>query len=211
MRTLSSESASIRHHCGAFAICSFSGSQVAHDIYLGLMNLQHRGQDSAGAAVSDGKKLSSVRGLGLIPQVLGEKAIAALSGHVGIGHVRYPTIGAGGVEDAQPMAAKAADGTTFAIAHNGNISNYGRAKKAMEGGGTKFCSSCDVELLLLAFIEAYDKSPDYFEAASALMKKVDGGYSVVMITGSGDLIAFRDPQAIRPLSWGRSDDLVAAP
>lgn len=208
MGTVSSESASLRHHCGAFGIYSFSGASVAHDIYLGLMNLQHRGQDSAGAATSDGKKISLVRELGYVSQVLDERALKMLPGHVGIGHVRYPTIGAGGVEDAQPFVAQAADGKKFAVAHNGNISNYGRVKKAMEGAGSKFCSSCDVELIVLGFLEAYDRKPDYFEAAAELMKKVDGGYSVVMATSDGDLIALRDPQAIRPLCLGRDADRI---
>ena len=197
----------LREYCGALGIYSFSGENVAHDIYLGLMNLQHRGQDSAGAAVSDGKKISLVRELGYVAQVLDEKTIKSLSGHAGIGHVRYPTIGAGGKEDAQPFMQEA-KGRTFAIAHNGNIANYGRVKKILEQAGGKLCSSCDVELILALFVEEYNKSPDYFSAAEGVMKRMDGGYSVVMITDSGDLIAFRDPQAIRPLCWGRTDELI---
>ena len=209
MRTPQSESASLRHHCGAFGIYSFSSQPVAHDIYLGLMNLQHRGQDSAGAAVSDGKKISLVCELGYVSAVLDERALKALPGHVGIGHVRYPTIGAGGREAAQPFQGSAG-GKTFAIAHNGNISNYGRVKKDMEKGGLKFCSTCDVELLMLAFAEAYGRNQDYFAAAAETMQKVDGGYSVVMVSSDGDLIAFRDPQAIRPLCWGRNEDLFVS-
>ena len=207
MGTVSSESASLRHHCGAFAIYSISGAPVAHDIYLGLMNLQHRGQDSAGAAVSDGKKISVVRELGYVAQVLDEKALKTLPGHAGIGHVRYPTIGAGGKEDAQPFVQEA-KGRAFAIAHNGNIANYGRVKKILGQSGGRLCSTCDVELILAVFVEEYNKAQDYFSAAEGMMKRLDGGYSVVMITDNGDLIAFRDPQAIRPLCWGRSDDLV---
>ncbi|MCX6772882.1 MAG: hypothetical protein NTV88_03890 [Candidatus Micrarchaeota archaeon] len=106
----------LREYCGALGIYSFSGEQVAHDIYLGLMNLQHRGQDSAGAATSDGKKISLVRELGYVAQVLDEKTLKTLPGFVGIGHVRYPTIGAGGKEDAQPFMQEA-KGRTFAVAH----------------------------------------------------------------------------------------------
>jgi len=198
---------SLREYCGAFGIYSFSEKPVAQDLFMGLMNLQHRGQDSAGAATSDGKNICLAKGLGLVADVLNEKSVATLSGHLGVAHVRYPTIGAGGAEDAQPMVAKA-NGKQFAIVHNGNIANYGRARKAMEKGGARFCSGCDVELLLLAFIEAYNNKPDYFEAAAEMMKKVDGGYSVVLITDDGDLIALRDPQAIRPLCWGRTDDAI---
>ncbi|MFA6489855.1 MAG: amidophosphoribosyltransferase [Candidatus Micrarchaeia archaeon] len=196
-----------REYCGAFGIFSFSGKPVATDIYMGLMNLQHRGQDSAGAATSDGKNIASVRELGMVAEIFNEKAIAALAGHVGIGHVRYPTIGAGGVEDSQPFVATAR-GKKFALAHNGNLSNYGRVKKIMEQTGYKFCSTCDAELILAAFVEAYEKKPDLFEACSDVMKKIDGAYSVVLVTDSGELVVFRDPQAIRPMCWGRSDDKI---
>ena len=196
-----------REYCGAFGIYSFTGKDVAHDIYMALMNLQHRGQDSAGASTSDGKKISTVRGLGFVSEVLNAGAIATLPGHVGIGHVRYPTIGAGGAEDAQPFMAEA-NGKKFALAHNGNISNYGRARKAMETGGVAFCSTCDAELILAEFVSQYKKTPDYFEAAAALMKTLDGSFSVVFITDSGDLVAFRDPHAIRPLCWGRDDEKI---
>ncbi len=208
MVALSSETDAIRHHCGAFGIYSFSGESVAHDIYFALMNLQHRGQDSAGAATSDGKRVSLVRKLGLVGDIFDEKTIASLKGHLGIGHVRYPTVGAGGVEDSQPFLGEA-KGLKIAFAHNGNIANYGRAKKAMENQGVRFASTCDVELMLAAYIEGYEKTQDLFEAASHMMKKVDGAYSVVMATSDGRLVAFRDPQSIRPLCWGRSGDKIA--
>lgn len=196
-----------REYCGAFGIYSFSGKPVATDIYMGLMNLQHRGQDSAGAATSDGKAISSVRELGFVSEIFNASAIEKLKGFAGIGHVRYPTIGAGGVEDSQPFVAEAR-GKKFALAHNGNLSNYGRVKKIMEQTGYKFCSTCDAELILAAFSEAYEKTPDLFEACAAVMKKIDGAYSVVLVTDSGELVVFRDPQAIRPMCWGRSDDKI---
>lgn len=197
----------VREYCGAFGIYSFSGHSVAHDIYLGLMNLQHRGQDSAGAAVFDGKKINNVKGLGFVPEVLSAAAIEKLPGSIGIGHVRYPTIGAGGAEDAQPFIAEA-NGKTFALAHNGNISNYGRVKKIMEESGYAFCSTCDAELILAAYVKHYKKTGDYFEAAKGMMASMDGAYSVVLITDSGELIAFRDPRSIRPLCFGQDKDKI---
>lgn len=197
----------LREHCGAFGVYSFSQKSVAYDIYLGMMNLQHRGQDSAGAATSDGKTVETVRELGFVANVLDEKAVAKLKGFAGIGHVRYPTIGAGGIEDAQPFSATV-HGKTFALAHNGNIANYGKVRKEMEDAGTIFHSFCDAELILAAFVQAYDGKQDYFYAAEELMKKVDGAYSVVIVTSDAELIAFRDPQAIRPLCWGRDDDRI---
>ena len=194
-----------REYCGVFGIYSFSGAPVAHDIYFGLMNLQHRGQDSAGAATCENGKISSIRQLGFVADVLNEKALATLNGNVGIGHVRYPTIGAGGVEDSQPFVTEAG-GSTFALAHNGNLSNYGRVRKAMEQNGCSFSSSCDSELMLVAFAGHYCREPDIFKAVEAVMKSVDGAYSIVLLTSGGELVAFRGPQAIRPLCWGRSED-----
>ena len=196
-----------REYCGVFGIYSFSGEGIAQDIYMGLMNLQHRGQDSAGAATSDGSRICSIRKLGLVGSVLDAETLSGLAGHAGIGHVRYPTIGAGGLEDAQPFVAEAA-GRKFALAHNGNLSNYGRVKKEMENGGCRFCSTCDAELILAVFVEEYSRTPDLFDAASAVMKKIDGAYSVVLITDEGELVVFRDPQAIRPLCWGRSEGKI---
>ncbi len=204
---VSSDDYEKREYCGAFGIFSFSGKEVASDIYFGLMNLQHRGQDSAGAATSDGKKLSSVRKLGFVSEIFNPQTIESLPGFAGIGHVRYPTIGAGGVEDSQPFVAEAR-GRKFALAHNGNLSNYGRVKKIMEQTGYQFCSTCDAELILAAFVEAYEKNPDIFAACEAVMKKIDGAYSVVLVTDLGELVVFRDPQAIRPMCWGRNDDMI---
>ncbi|MCX8195348.1 MAG: amidophosphoribosyltransferase, partial [Candidatus Micrarchaeota archaeon] len=198
---------SIREYCGIFGIYSFLGKPVAQEIYMGLMNLQHRGQDSAGAATCKDGKMHLVRGLGLVYEVLSAPALESLHGSVGIGHVRYPTIGAGGVEDAQPFVAEAG-GKKFALAHNGNISNYGRVRKAMEKEGWSFSSTCDAELILSAFAEAYEEKPDLFAAAEGVMKKLDGAYSVVIVTSDEELVAFRDPQAIRPLCFGRSKDAI---
>jgi amidophosphoribosyltransferase len=196
-----------REYCGVLGIYSFSGSEVATDIYMGLMNLQHRGQDSAGAAVSDGKEIRSVRGLGMVSDVLTQDSLGRLAGFAGIGHVRYPTIGAGGVEDSQPFVVKAG-GKAFALAHNGNLSNYGRVKKKMMDEGYKFCSTCDAELILAAFAREYEQSADIFQACASLMKKIDGAYSVVLVSDAGELVAFRDPHAIRPLCWGRNSDKI---
>src|SRR3989338_1258917 len=196
-----------REYCGLVGVYSKSGQSVAHDIFLGLMNLQHRGQDAAGAAVSDGRKMSSVKKLGLVSDVLDPEAIAGLPGHAGIGHVRYQTIGGWGVDEAQPFIQEAG-GKTFALAHNGNLSNYGRIRKEMEEGGTGFSSHCDSELILSTFTKEYGRTRDYFKACAEIMKKVNGSYSIVMATSDGEIIAFRDPHAIRPLCMGRDKDRV---
>ncbi|MEM4348740.1 MAG: amidophosphoribosyltransferase [Candidatus Anstonellaceae archaeon] len=196
-----------KEYCGVFGIYSFSSSEIAHQIYLGLMNLQHRGQDSAGAATSNGKELFSIKGLGLVSDVFTPESIKSLKGFAGIGHVRYPTIGAGGVEDAQPFVASLGN-KSFALAHNGNLSNYGKVRKEMEQQGHKFSSSCDAELILAVFVQAYKKHNDWFLAIQELMKKLDGAYSVVIVSNQGELAAFRDPLAIRPLCFGRSKEEI---
>lgn len=198
----------IRHHCGVFGVYSFAGKDVANDIYLALMYLQHRGQDSAGASVAKDGEIKTVKGLGLVSEVFGSKEVASLGGCVGIGHVRYPTIGAGGKEDAQPFNAKA-NGIEFSLAHNGNISNYGKTRKAMESQGENFCSTCDAELILAAYLSHFKKTNDYAKAAQGLMQSVDGSYSVVFVTSLGELVAFRDPHAIRPLCWGMDSEKIA--
>lgn len=197
-----------KEYCGVFGIYSFLQEDVAYDIYLGLMNLQHRGQDSAGFATSDGKKISLTKGLGYVNEVINQKAISSSKGFAGIGHVRYPTVGAGGVEDSQPLFAKVGK-KEFALAHNGNISNYGRIKHAMEKKGWKFCSGCDSELILNAFVSAYLEKGEIFSAVEQIMNTLDGSYSVVLMSNEGELVAFRDPKAIRPLCFGRSKDKIA--
>ncbi len=192
-----------KEYCGVLGISS--SQPVAHDIYLALMNLQHRGQDSAGAATVNSKGITLVRGLGLVSDVLDDHAQRKLQGNTGIGHVRYPTVGAGGFADAQPFTGYA-KGKKFALAHNGNIANYGKIKKQIKESGTPVHSCCDAEIMLLCFLEAYRKKQDFFHAAKEHMQKLDGGYSVVIVTDSGQLIAFRDPQAIRPLCWGQDKE-----
>jgi amidophosphoribosyltransferase len=196
-----------REYCGAFGIYSFTGENVAYSIYKGLINLQHRGQDSAGAATFDGKKIILRRGLGAVPDVLDENAISALNGHVGIGHVRYPTIGAGGPEDAQPFVINYPK-RGLALAHNGNIANYGKVRAELEEGGRNLTSTCDSDLILNVFAEEYIKSKDVFASARGVMERLDGSFSVVMVTGEGELVAFRDQRAIRPLCFGMDKERI---
>lgn len=197
-----------REYCGAFGVYSFSKSSVAQDIYLGCMNLQHRGQDSAGMATFDGEKITLTRELGLVENVFAPKNMGRhAGGFVGIGHTRYPTIGAGGKKDAQPFLVRGIN-SGLALAHNGNIANYGRVKAQLEREGVLLSSKCDAELILKVFAREYKKCKDYFEAAKSTMQVLDGSYSVVLISGRGELVAFRDPHAIRPLCIGRDREKI---
>src|SRR2546430_7175052 len=109
------------HACGVFGVYA-PGQPVAHLSYLGLYALQHRGQESAGIAVSDGETITVVKDMGLVTQVFDERRLAPLEGHLTIGHVRYSTTGSSTWRNAQPVYRSAGE-TGFAIGHNGNITN----------------------------------------------------------------------------------------
>src|SRR3954468_10092448 len=113
--------ASIGHACGVFGVYA-PGQDVAHLTYLGLYALQHRGQESAGIAVSDGQTITVSKDMGLVTQVFDERRIAPLEGHLAIGHVRYSTTGSSSWRNAQPIYRSVAD-AGFALGHNGNLTN----------------------------------------------------------------------------------------
>ncbi len=197
----------LHEECGVVGAFSFSGKNVSGHIYKALFALQHRGQDSAGMAVFDGKKIRNHRKLGLASVVFSAEDLERLNGFAGIGHTRYPTIGAGGVEDSQPFV------TSFprkgiALCHNGNIANYGTMRSILEGRGHQLSSTCDADLMLTFFSGHLQATGDIFEATAKLMEELDGSYSVCAITGAGELVVFRDPNAIRPLVWGRNGDVM---
>lgn len=208
----------LHEECGVAGVVSFSGRDVAPVLYRALIALQHRGQDAAGMAVWDGKKKINLhKGLGLVSEAFDEHMLVSLSGPVGIGHTRYPTIGSGRLEDAQPYMEKEPFG--IALAHNGNIANYGTIRSRMESDGRVFCSTCDADLMLAVLIKhlksalARDgskppSSDALFKAISLSMDELDGSYSVCAVTARGELVIYRDPHAIRPLVWGKNDDFI---
>lgn len=201
---------SLHEECGVVGCFSFSGRDVAPLLYRALIALQHRGQDAAGIAVWDSKKkkINMHKGLGLVTDAFDEKSLSSLSGPVGIAHVRYPTIGAGGVEDVHPFLEKEPFGG-IALAHNGNIANYGTLRSRLESDGRVFCSTCDADLILAVLIKHLNSTKlDIFKSISLSMDELDGSYSVCAVTARGELIIYRDPHAIRPLVWGKNDDYV---
>jgi amidophosphoribosyltransferase len=196
----------LKESCGIFGIYSFSGEQVAPYVYKGLIALQHRGQDSAGMAVFDGKKVRSHKGIGQVDDVFRKGSLEKMPGAIGIGHVRYPTVGECTVADAQPMCLKAGEG--IALAHNGNVANFGSLRRSLEERKWKFDSTCDAEGILKEFASAYREKKDIFEAAKACMETIDGAYSVVMIV-DGKLVAMRDPYAIKPICYSQTKECFA--
>ncbi len=183
--------------CGVIGIYSKKGLDVAPYLHRALVALQHRGQDAAGFAVFDGKKIDARRGIGLVDSVIKPQDLG-VKGRMGIGHTRYPTHGDCRMCDVQPMVYKGC-----AAAHNGHLANYPELKEELEADGYEFTSSVDSEVV--AFI--FDREKEPRKAVEAMMGRLEGAYSIAAIAG-GKLVVFRDPFAIRPLVWGENDDFI---
>ena len=176
------------------------GEDVAQTTFYALFALQHRGQESAGIAVSDGTQLRLHTGMGLIAQVFRGEDLDALPGHLSIGHTRYSTSGASRSQNAQPLFADGPHGR-LALGHNGNVINAAELRTELEKSwGVEFDASSDSEVIA----ELYAKAPgsNWFERSAHCMKKLRGAYSLVMCT-ERELIAVRDPLGIRPLCLGK--------
>lgn len=201
--------------CGFVGLVGASGHHVAPEMHLALQALQHRGQDSAGVATmsADGTEFAFRRGLGTVVQALGADDLTACPGPIGVGHVRYPTIGRGVLEDAQPFFYRQPG---ILMAHNGNVTNYGELKTSLLERSIHLMSKCDVEPALCEFADALmTRRPADHTMADALVAlgevqaRVRGSYSIVatlMLDGEPTLVLFRDPHGIRPAVVGRRGD-----
>jgi len=179
---------------------------VARLTYFGLFALQHRGQESAGIAVSEHRRLTALRDLGLVSQVFDEQKLHGLRGQVAIGHTRYSTTGSSQWANAQPLVQHGR-ARTVALGHNGNLVNAGELRAELDAEGVQLRSTSDSELI--AALIANDEAP-LEEAVAAAMRRLEGAYSVVAIA-EGRLVAFRDAHGFRPLVLGRiHDDAVVA-
>ncbi len=191
--------------CGVFGIRS-EERDVSRLAYFGLFALQHRGQESAGIAVSDNGRLTVLRDMGLVAQVFNEQQLQALPGEVAIGHTRYSTTGANRWANAQPLIHHGR-ARTVALGHNGNLVNVEALRAELIEDGVRLGSGSDSEVI--AALVARDPAP-LPEAVANTMARLDGAYSVTALSG-GTLVAFRDPLGFRPLTLGRiGDDWVVA-
>ncbi len=186
----------LREDCGVFGI--WNNTDAARLTYLGLYALQHRGQESAGIAISDGKKLYSYKQMGQVNDVFNEHILSMLHGKHAIGHVRYSTYGSSELRNAQPFAVEYKDGS-LAIAHNGNIVNYETIRSRLEADGSIFQSTMDTEVIV-HLIAKSDGTKTHERLAYAL-NELRGAYSLVVLT-ENELIAVRDPYGFRPLVIG---------
>jgi amidophosphoribosyltransferase len=183
-----------RCECGVFGIFA-PGEDVATLTYFALFALQHRGQESAGIAVSDGARTVVHREMGLVSQVFGPSDLAALDGHLAVGHCRYSTTGSSSWENAQPVYRESSAGTRIALGHNGNLVNTAElARGLVPAPGT------DSELMARLIGERTDVALE--DAIVAVARELRGAFSVV-VSDERRLYAFRDPNGVRPLQIGR--------
>lgn len=195
--------------CGFIGIYGPDGVDVAGEIYEGLLAVQHRGQDAAGI-ITFTDSFHVKKGLGLVLEIFNEKNMPRLRGNLGVGHVRYPTVGAGSKDDAQPFHLTFPIGV--AMAHNGNITNFLELhERHFKKSGTRLNSSCDVEVILFVFASALNErlrpghnpsADDVFFAVQRVHEQVKGAYSVVAVIPDVGMVAFRDPFGIKPCVFG---------
>ena len=185
--------------CGVFGIRS-PQRDVSRIAYFGLFALQHRGQESAGIAVSDHGRLTVLRDMGLVSQVFDEQNLSGLHGDAAIGHTRYSTTGSSHWANAQPLIQHGR-ARTIALGHNGNLTNAAELREQLADEGVKLSSTSDSELI--AALIANDPAP-LDDAIAGAMRRLDGAYSIVALS-QGTLLAFRDRHGFRPLVLGLLD------
>lgn len=183
--------------CGIAGV--FGISDASNLVYLSLFSLQHRGEESAGIAVSDEGVLKVYKNMGLVGDVFNETLLASLKGKTAIGHVRYSTTGSSTIKNAQPFLVDYAKGQV-AIAHNGNLTNARELRNELEQYGSIFQSTMDSEIVV--HLMAKPTYRDNIEGIIGAMRRIRGAYSLVILTND-ELIGLRDPNGFRPLSIGK--------
>jgi len=196
-----------KEECGVLGVYA-PEQKAARIAFFGLFALQHRGQESAGLAVSDGTEVRLTKGMGLVNQVFDEFSLEALPGYLAVGHTRYSTTGASVIGNAQPVYCQSLVGE-IAVAHNGNLINARELRLELELEGEHFNSTSDTEILARIMIRNLHKGPE--AAVAEVMRLAKGAYSVTVLTPRM-LIGFRDPTGIRPLVVGKfgEDSFVIA-
>ncbi len=190
----------MQEECGVFGIYVEDGiCDPAEACYLGLYALQHRGQESAGIAVTGGEDIRLHRGMGLCSEVFQDGLEKLYGAKIGIGHVRYSTTGDSEPVNCQPLVMSYKGGK-LALAHNGNLVNAAVLRRKLEEDGAIFQTTLDTEIM--AYLIAKCRDEDMVERIRRMMRVVKGSYALVMATGDR-LIGVRDPQGIRPLALGK--------
>jgi amidophosphoribosyltransferase len=191
-------------HCGVFGIYGREGA--AKLTYLGLYALQHRGQESAGIASTDGVDLHAHKALGHVQDIFTPAVIAQLPGAAAIGHTRYSTAGDTSVMNAQPVVIECNKGK-IALAHNGNLTNAIEVRRRLEHRGSIFQTTSDTEVIV--HLIARSAARNLSGAIADALNQVEGAYSLLLLTRD-EMYAIRDPRGFRPLCIGRIDGAWAA-
>jgi amidophosphoribosyltransferase len=189
-----------RDYCGCFAV--YGNPEAAKLTYLGLYQLQHRGQESAGIAVTDGDRITYHKGMGHVADVFSKSVIEGLVGHAAVGHTRYSTAGDTDLKNAQPLTVSCQKGQV-ALAHNGNLVNASTLRRELESKGDIFQTNSDTEVIVHYF--ARSKQAGVPEAVADALDRVQGAYSLVMLFKDA-VYGIRDPHGFRPLALGRLEN-----
>ncbi|KIX15562.1 amidophosphoribosyltransferase [Dethiosulfatarculus sandiegensis] len=185
-----------KEYCGIFGV--FGHQDAARLTYYGLYALQHRGQESAGIAVSDGENVTEKRGMGLVPDVFQERDLNRLKGHVACGHVRYSTTGSSVLANVQPFIIHFA-GHTVCLGHNGNLVNAAELKRRLEREGSIFQTTMDSEVVMHLLTRNIHMG--FEDGLVDSLKQLQGAFGFLFMT-EDTLVAARDPHGLRPLCIG---------
>jgi amidophosphoribosyltransferase len=191
----------MEEECGVFGIYSRQNN-VALNTYWGLYALQHRGQESAGIAVTNGSWMDVSRGMGLVSEVFRHQLPDLPEQHIGIGHVRYSTTGSSSLMNTQPLKVKYSGGH-ISLAHNGNLTNARVLREKMEEQGSIFQTTIDSEVIVNLI--ARSRKGTIEEKIVESLSQIEGAYSLVIMTEE-KLFGVRDPHGLRPLCIGKVED-----
>ncbi|HBE44229.1 MAG TPA: amidophosphoribosyltransferase, partial [Deltaproteobacteria bacterium] len=183
--------------CGIFGINNHK--EAANITYLGLHALQHRGQESAGIASTDGYGMKYYKQMGLVSDVFGEDTLKNIKGTSAIGHVRYSTAGSSNISNAQPIVVEFAK-NHIAVAHNGNLTNAKIIKETLENYGSIFQTTTDTEVIV--HLMALSNEKTILDRLINALHRIEGAYSLLLLADK-EIIAARDPYGFRPLVIGK--------
>jgi amidophosphoribosyltransferase len=187
----------LHEECGVFAV--FGHPEASNLAYLGLYALQHRGQESAGIASSDGREIYCYKNMGHVADIFTPHAVASLPGEMAIGHTRYSTTGDTALRNAQPFSVDCNKGK-IAVAHNGNITNAAELRRELESDGSIFQASSDTEVILHLVARSREKT--LAAALREALLQLEGAFSLVFLAQDQVIVA-RDPHGFRPLAMGQ--------
>ena len=191
------DSDKLREECGVMAV--YGHPEASKLTYLGLYALQHRGQESAGIAASDGEQLKLHKSMGLVADIFSAKVLEQIAGTLAIGHTRYSTAGDSALLNAQPIMVECNKGK-IALAHNGNIVNALEVRAGLEQQGSIFQTTSDTEVIV--HLIARSREQTLADAVADSLRRIEGAFSLVMMTPDR-VFAARDPRGFRPLVMGR--------